>query len=910
MSWTIDGPSGTAGSSRPALRHAPALVVALVAVLLVAEGLAYGTATGTALYFTVLGMAVVAAWAGASRGGRQLPAVLVALGVTLTCTGDVVWQVQTSLTGSGADVGPADVAYLGSYVALATALALMARTRHADRDQRTSGWIDALVVFVAALLVVWELSIAATVQDPTLGGADRVVLSLYPALDAALIGLVVRLLATRRQGERASLAVAVACACWLFSDVVYLLDVDADDLGSLLDAGWLLGSVLLAAAAWPGSASRSAGDDARPAVSGLARLAVCLGALLVPPTTELVIDWAGREHAAGAVFTAMVTLTVLVFVRAALLVRGEAAARALLRSRERFAAKLTAHSSDAVVVVSHGGRLLSDPAPLAALLGVAPADVPTTADVVRLSGVDPELVTALFVRAVRAGGSVVDAELPARHRGEDRWIGVRLVDLSADPDVGGVVVHVTDVTGRRRAEEALAHSVLHDGLTGLANRALFTDRVGQALRRTVRGGGSVAVLSLDLDGFKAVNDSLGHAAGDALLREVASRLRAAVRADDTVARLGGDEFAVLVEQTGEGDDEALLTAARALEVVARPVALPGGAVTVSASVGVAVGRGDTGGASLIGDADLALYAAKLDGRNRVQRFEPGMRAAARAARELEQELRGAGTRGEFRLVYQPVIGLTDRRVTGFEALLRWDSPRLGPVAPDRFVPVAEAAGLMDEIGAWVLREACSTAAVWRHRHPGAGAFTMAVNVSATQLASPDLVGSIARALAESGLPAGALVLEVTETALVGDPERAAACLAALRALGVRLALDDFGTGYSSLAHLRQFTVDVLKIDRSFVSSMAEGEPLPAIVRGTIDLGRTLGLEVLAEGVEHEHQAQLLAEGRCDTAQGYLFARPLRACDAEALLLEEAAARAGMPAIVALRSAPRALTRPA
>lgn len=909
MSWTIAGPTRTAGRSRPALRRAPALVVALVAVVLAAEGAAYGTALGTALYFTVVGLAVVAAWAGVSRGGRRPAAVLVALGVTLSGAGDVVWQVQTSLTGSGADVGVADVLYLGGYVALAIALALMARTRHVDRDQGVAGWIDALVVFVAALLVVWEVSIAATVQDPTLGLLDRVVLALYPALDAALIGLVVRLVATRRQGEYGSLAVAVACACWLFSDVVYLLDIDADSFGSLLDAGWLLGSVLLAVAAWPGTARPAAGE-AGDAVSGLARLAVCLGALLVPPTTELVIDWTDAEDSAGSVFLAMVTLTVLVFVRAALLVRGEAAARALVRSRERFAAKLTAHSSDAVVVVSRGGRLLSDPAPVAALLGVPPSDVGTTADAVRLSGVDPELAAALVARAVEAGGRPVDAELPARHRGEDRWIGARLVDLSGDPDVGGVVVHVTDVTGRRRAEEALAHSVLHDGLTGLANRALFTDRVGQALRRTVRGGGSVAVLSLDLDGFKAVNDALGHAAGDALLREVATRLRAAVRADDTVARLGGDEFAVLVEQAGEGDDEALLTAARVLEVLARPVALYGGPVTVSASVGVAVGRGDAAGASLIGDADLALYAAKLGGRDRVQRFEPGMRAAALAARELEQELRGAGARGEFRLVYQPVIGLADRRVTGFEALLRWDSPRLGPVSPDRFVPVAEAAGLMDEIGAWVLREACATAAAWRHRHPGAGRFSMAVNVSATQLTSPDLVGSIAAALAESGLPAGALVLEVTETALVGDPERAAACLSALRALGVRLALDDFGTGYSSLAHLRQFTVDVLKIDRSFVSAMAEGEPLPAIVRGTIDLGRTLGLEVLAEGVEHEHQARLLAEGRCDSAQGYLFARPLEACDAEALLLEEAAVRGGMPAIVPLRSAPRALTRPA
>jgi diguanylate cyclase (GGDEF)-like protein/PAS domain S-box-containing protein len=576
-----------------------------------------------------------------------------------------------------------------------------------------------------------------------------------------------------------------------------------------------------------------------------------------------------------------------------------------VRSRERYAATLAAHSSDAVVVLARDGRLLSDPAPLAQLLGISTSETVVTTGLVRSAGLDPETAADLFARALAAGGEVVDAEVPARHRGEERWLGLRLADLSGDPDVGGVVVHVTDVTGRRRAEEALAHSVLHDGLTGLANRTLFADRVGQALLRTVRGGGSAAVVSVDVDGFKAVNDGLGHAAGDALLREVAARLRAAVRADDTVARLGGDEFAVLVEQPGGGDDEAVATATRIREVLSRPVQLGGVPVTVSASVGVAVGRGDAGAEALIADADLALSAAKLAGRDRVTRFEPGMRAQAQAARELEQELRGALDGGEFRLVYQPVVALADRRVTGFEALLRWDSPRLGPVGPDRFVPVAEAAGLMDAIGAWVLREACATAAAWRRDHPGAGDVSTAVNVSATQLASPDLVGSVAAALAESGLPPAALVLEVTETALVDDAERAAAALAALRALGVRLALDDFGTGYSSLAHLRQFTVDVLKIDRSFVSGIAEGEPLPAIVRGTIDLGRTLGLEVLAEGVEHEHQARLLAEGCCDTAQGWLFARPLERTDAEALLLEQAARGR---TVVALPPASRPLTR--
>jgi diguanylate cyclase (GGDEF)-like protein len=863
-------------------------VVALV-VLLAVQSVTSGTHTGIVLYHSVIAASVVGAWAGARRSGRRA-AVWLAVGVTLSAVGDVIWQVLTALSGSAGDAGAADVFYLVSYGVLGVALTLLARTPGNDDGERLAGWIDAVVVFVAALLLVWHLSIAATVLDTSLSLLSRVVFALYPAMDAALIGLVVRLLATRRRGERSSLAVAAACTCWLVSDIGYLLVPDATSAGSWLDTGWLLGSLLLAAAAWTRPGTEPAGAEAAQPRSGLARLAVCLGALMVPPTLELVVDLTGGDDSSEAVYLATAVLTGLVFLRAALLLRGEAAARALVRSRERYAAKLAAHSSDAVLVLARDGRLLGDPAPLAQVLGVPASGPGTSAEAVRLSGVDAATATELFTRALAARGAVVDAEIPARLQGEDRWLGVRLTDASRDPDIGGVVVHVTDVTGRRRAEEALAHSVLHDGLTGLANRALFTDRVGQALRRTVRGGGSAAVLSIDVDGFKAVNDGLGHGAGDALLREVATRLRGAVRADDTVARLGGDEFAVLVEQSGDGDDEALATATRVREVLSRPVPLDGGPVTVSASVGVAVGRGEAGATSLIADADLALYAAKLAGRDRTARFEPGMRAAAQEARELEQELRGALTGDQFRLVYQPVVALADRRVTGFEALLRWDSPRLGPVGPDRFVPVAEAAGLMDRIGPWVLREACATAATWLRDHPGAGDLSMAVNVSATQLGSPDLAASITAALAASGLPASALVLEVTETALVGDPERAAASLAELRALGVRLALDDFGTGYSSLAHLRQFTVDVLKIDRSFVRGVTDGEPLPAIVRGTIDLGRTLGLEVLAEGVESEHQARLLAEGSCDTAQGYLFARPLERCDAEALLLERAADR--------------------
>ncbi len=343
--------AGTGAGNRTTPRRGPlaAAVVGAALVLVVYPRLS-GSLPDVA-YFGLLGATVVAAWAGVRQGGRQPAAVWLALGVTLSAAGDVLWQVQLSLTGSGTEVGPADPVYLLSYLAVGVGVTLLARGAGQQGHERLAAWIDALVVFVAALLVVWQVSIAATVVDTSLDLVSRVVLALYPAADAALIGLVVRLLATRRRGERASVVVAAACACWLVSDVAYLLLADADSVSSWLDAGWLLGSALLAAAAWPLSGG-TGGDAGERSHSGLARLAVCLGALMVPPSAELFAHATGAEDAAGLVFGSMLVLTALVFVRAALLLRGESAARALVRSRERYTAKLAAHSSDAVFVVA------------------------------------------------------------------------------------------------------------------------------------------------------------------------------------------------------------------------------------------------------------------------------------------------------------------------------------------------------------------------------------------------------------------------------------------------------------------------------------------------------------------------------------------------------------------------------
>jgi diguanylate cyclase (GGDEF)-like protein len=382
-----------------------------------------------------------------------------------------------------------------------------------------------------------------------------------------------------------------------------------------------------------------------------------------------------------------------------------------------------------------------------------------------------------------------------------------------------------------------------------------------------------------------VNDRFGHAAGDALLREVAGRLAHVVRSGDTVARLGGDELAVLIEEHHLGADEAGTTAERILQALSVPVELEGQLIAVTASIGVAVGDGSSTAGSLLRDADIAMYRAKAAGKAQVVVYDSAMGAEAGEVARLQSDLASAAERDQLYLLYQPVIDLADDRVVGFEALVRWRHPELGVLAPDRFIPLAEETGLIVPLGRWVLEAACRTAARWvAAGHPD---LTVAVNLSGRQIASDDVVDHVRGALAGSGLAPRNLVLEMTETALVADAAAAARRLQALRGLGVRLAVDDFGTGYSSLSYLRQFPIDILKIDRSFVETITEDAQIPPIVRGLLDLGHTLDLEIVAEGIERDVQRSWLRDARCDLGQGFLFARPLPEDEADALLVQGA-----------------------
>ncbi len=415
-----------------------------------------------------------------------------------------------------------------------------------------------------------------------------------------------------------------------------------------------------------------------------------------------------------------------------------------------------------------------------------------------------------------------------------------------------------------------------DPLTGLADRGRLRAELEANLARIRRGGQPLAVLCLDLDRFKEVNDTLGHPTGDALLRRVAERLRKTVRGEDLVARIGGDEFVII--QTNTRDPRAADALARRLvEAVCRPYVIDGQAITIGVSIGIAKAPcdGDEPDA-LVRHADLALYRAKAEGRGNYRFFEPEMDAQVKARRALEQQLAAALPCGQFHLAFQPQIGLESDRVAGFEALLRWTHPERGAIAPGEFIPVAEECGLMDQIGAWVLSAACEAAAGW----PASA--MVAVNVSAVQFRKGCILPAVTAALAASGLPPGRLELEITEAALLQNADAVVAALKELRALGVRISLDDFGTGYSSLSHLQRFAFDKIKIDRSFVQGLAGDSDRQAIMRALAGLGSSLGIEIVAEGVETAEQlAQLRALG-CSGVQGYLIGRPL-SCEAATAL---------------------------
>ncbi|WP_246691985.1 MULTISPECIES: EAL domain-containing protein [unclassified Methylobacterium] len=452
--------------------------------------------------------------------------------------------------------------------------------------------------------------------------------------------------------------------------------------------------------------------------------------------------------------------------------------------------------------------------------------------------------------------------------GQDRTLQIELCPI-AD---GGWIATLEDVSARKASEARADEMARLDPLTGLPNRLLLRERLAEALARLQRSGEACALLLIDLDRFKPVNDTLGHPVGDALLAKVADRLRSTVRPTDTVARIGGDEFVILQTDIREaGNTQAL--ARRIVDLIGRTYMVDGHLLTIGASVGVALAPADGESADkLLKNADLALYRAKLDGRGTYRFFEPEMDARMQARRQLELDMRQALARREFQLHYQPQLQLDDDRLIGCEALIRWKHPERGSVSPLDFIPLAEEIGLIVPIGEWVIRQACRDATTWP------AGMSVAVNVSPAQFKSDRLVETIISALASSGLSAKRLEVEITEGVLLQESEKTLQTLHRLRELGVRVSMDDFGTGYSSLSYLRSFPFDKIKIDRSFVKDLSSKPDGDAIIRAIAGLGKSLGMTTVAEGVETPEQMQRIRDEGCTDVQGYLISRPIPADD--------------------------------
>jgi diguanylate cyclase (GGDEF)-like protein len=452
-------------------------------------------------------------------------------------------------------------------------------------------------------------------------------------------------------------------------------------------------------------------------------------------------------------------------------------------------------------------------------------------------------------------------------------------DLRSERTVAGLVITMRNVTDRRRLERELTHQAFHDSMTGLANRVLFTDRLGHALARGARDGSVVGVLFIDLDDFKTVNDTHGHAAGDQLLIAVAQRISGALRADDTAARLGGDEFAALVENVQDpGAVEE--TAERILAALAVPIVTEDGTtLNAAASIGITTTPEGDSADELLRQADLALYVSKGAGKNQWRRYQSHLHRAMVERLELRSALDHAVHEGQFLLAYQPIVDLVNDEPVGFEALVRWHHPTKGVVAPAEFIEVAEESGLIVPMGRWVLEQALHTVGQWRRILPRNRQPYVSVNISIRQFREPGFVDEIKQAIATAGVPPQLLVLELTETLLSDDHEEIWPDLASLREHGVRIAIDDFGSGFTSMGYLRRRPVDLVKIDKNFIDDMVASPDQLALVAGIVHLAQSLGLTVIAEGIETETHRELLAEMGCPLGQGYLFSSPVDGTEA-------------------------------
>jgi diguanylate cyclase (GGDEF)-like protein/PAS domain S-box-containing protein len=553
------------------------------------------------------------------------------------------------------------------------------------------------------------------------------------------------------------------------------------------------------------------------------------------------------------------------------------------RSEARFQT-LVQNASDVILIARPDTTITYQTPSARSILGYEPGALEGERFTTLLHPDDVEQALAVYTAVAFRAGTPVTAQWRVRHR-EGSWSYVEVVanNLLSDPTVEGIVLTMRDVSERKALEEELKHQAFHDALSGLANRALFRDRLEHASARAARSQTSLAVLFLDLDDFKLVNDSLGHAAGDEMLVVVAERLTRSLRTGDTAARFGGDEFAILLEETS-GPDEACRLAARIIDDLRAPMRISDREVQVRASIGIALSpAGGEAPADLLQAADVAMYAAKGRGKGRYEVYHPALQVAITERLERSAELQRAVDRQEFVVYYQPIVTLDGDKTVGVEALVRWRHPTRGLLLPAEFIALAEETGLIIPLGRWVLKEACQQARQWQLDHDQAGKLRLSVNISARHFQHDGLVEDVSSALGLAGFDAGNLVLEITESVLVQDADAVVARMLALKLLGVAFAIDDFGTGYSSLSYLKRFPIDILKVDKSFVDGVGDSPETGALAEAIVQLGNTLHLETVAEGIEQARQVEGLRALGCQFGQGFYFAKALPAQEIDDLL---------------------------
>jgi len=814
---------------------------------------------------------------------------IMAIGSTSVLIGNAISVSYVLRQGESPVVGWADLFYLSDSLLLLTALLAFPLSRRIHLEW----WkfvLDATMVVLGGGVMIWYFTVLPGAPGLPAGFGARVITYAFPLASLLiLLGITTVLLRGPIDGNRWAFGLLVTGVfASVLADLTFgLVQVQTGDRGAhLVDAVYLMVYLLMIASAelyYRRPVPRTAGtEEYRPRQQPLSPLpyvavAMTFGLLLreafepgLGPVTDLAV-WA-------VIITGLVVVRQLLAVRQNVRLLAETAAR---QNEARFRS-LVQHSSDVILVVEADGRiqfvspsaarvLRHDPERLlgAALPSLLVAGDRDRADeFLREAGRTTDLSAPIELGFRQPDGSALQTETIA-------------TNLVHDPTVRGIVLNIRDVSERKRLEQELVHQAFHDSLTGLANRALFRDRVSHALAIARRQGRDITVLFLDLDDFKTVNDSFGHAEGDRLLMAVAERFLACGRSTDTVARLGGDEFAILIEDV-HGSDGAALLVDRLTGAMQAPFRLGHNEVHVTASFGVATAAGDETADDLLRNADLAMYSAKRQGKGRSATYESKMVSEVRHRLDLEAALRTAIAREEMTLHYQPIVHLRTGEIFGFEALVRWEHPRYGHLLPEHFVPIAEETGLIVRLGGWVLREACGQLQRWRAAHPGAQ-WMMSVNISGRQLQETELVHEARAALGASGLDPSALVLEITESVLMQHADSVLQQLKAMKALGVGLAIDDFGTGYSSLSYLRRFPIDILKIAKPFIDDVGAGVEKSALARAIIGLGDTLKLKTIAEGVEVEEQRIALVGLGCSLGQGYHFARAMGAEDVGRLL---------------------------